>query len=86
MGNYARDANVFTAQHVESGNYTSYPDAGGPGDATGEFGSPVLSAFSPTVYSVNDPYNGIITDDFNNWYPELNCSNPNDYNFSKSGS
>lgn len=85
MKNMAREAEIFTAQQVESGNYTSLPDQGGPGDATAIFGSLVLSAFSPTVHSINDAYQGFETDDFNNWYPEMNYSGPEDYNWGQSG-
>jgi hypothetical protein len=85
MKNMAREAEIFTAQQVESGNYTSTPDEGGPGDATTIFGALVLSAFSPSVHSVNDAYQGFQTDDFNNWYPEMNYSDLQDYNWGQSG-
>ena len=85
MKNMAREAEIFTAQQVESGNYTSAPPDG-PGDATNLFGALILSAFSPTVGAVNNPYDGFLTDDFNNWTPELNFSDPNEYNFGQFGS
>lgn len=74
MKHMAGEALIFTAQQIESGNYTSNPDVGGQGDATGVYGALVLSAFSPTVYNVNNPYSGFLTDDSNNWPPELDYS------------
>lgn len=82
---YAEEANVFTTQQYGSGIYNNSGQNGGPGDATGVFGAMVLSAFSPTVWRTNTPYQGIDADDFNDWIPNLNYSNAEDYNFGQKG-
>ena len=85
MNNMAREAGTFTAQQYESGDYTVQPVAGGPEDTSTLSGALVLSAFSPTVQAVNQEQ-PFTTDDFNNWIPELNTSDINDYNFGQTGS